>query len=337
MADSTITLRVVGDTAKAGNAPAAPTQAPGNAPATAPQRPSGPADSPAPTQGAPSTAQGTPANGGKSLAGKIGSFALGWGAQQLVGSLSGALATLPGRQREANWLGNVGGGALGGAAAGAAAGSVIPGIGTAVGAGIGAAIGAATGALTAWTESLKASRDSIEGITQIGRANTVATGTRRQDEAFARTLQTMTYDERLDAIADRARQIRDGSGDASIKNLEAWLRRAAEDGDTDTEDYRTRSALLSTQTQRLSALDALYDQTEATPPLSLLHPGEVTDALAKRGGAVGPTVDVADVNRDLLATLRDFFQAWKTRAANRPDTVRGIEAASGFATTAILK
>ena len=337
MADSTITLRVVGDTAKAGGSAASAPQGSGNAPAAAPQAPGAPTAPTAAPATAPSTAQNAPANGGKSLAGQIGSFALGWGGQQVVGSLAGALGTVPGMQREANWVGNVGGGLLGGAAAGAAAGSVIPGIGTAVGAGIGAAIGAATGALTAWTESLKASRDSIEGITQIGRANTVATGTRRQDEAFSRTLQTMTYDERLDAIADRARQIRDGSGDASIKNLEAWLRRAAENGDTDTEDYRTRSALLSTQTQRLSALDALYDQTEATPPLSLLHPGEVTDALAKRGGAVGPTVDVADVNRDLLATLRDFFQAWRTRAANRPDTVRGIEAASGFATTAILK
>lgn len=327
MADSIITLRVVGDTAKAGGAPAAPAapQAPGNAP-QAPGAPTAPTAAPAT---APSTAQGTPANGGKSLAGQIGSFALGWGAQQLVGSLSGALATLPGRQREANWLGNVGGGLIAGATAGSVAGPV--------GAAIGAAVGVATGALAAWTQALQASREAIEGITQVGRGNTVATGTRRQDEAFARTLQTMTYDERLDAIADRARQIRDGSGDASIKNLEAWLRRAAEDGDTDTEDYRTRSALLSTQTQRLSALDALYDQTEATPPLSLLHPGEVTDALAKRGGAVGPTVDVADVNRDLLATLRDFFQAWKTRAANRPDTVRGIEAASGFANTAILR
>lgn len=321
MADSTITLRLVGDTAKAPAAPQAP-----NTPAApqAPAAPQTPGNAPAST---PQTTGNAPANG-KSLAGQIGTLAAGWGAQQLVGSLSGALATLPGRQREANWLGNVGGGLIAGATAGSVAGPV--------GAAIGAAVGVATGALAAWTQALQASREAIEGITQVGRGNTVATGTRRQDEAFARTLQTMTYDERLDAIADRARQIRDGSGDASIKNLEAWLRRAAEDGDTDTEDYRTRSALLSTQTQRLSALDTLYDQTEATPPLSLLHPGEVTDALAKRGGTVGPTVDVADVNRDLLATLRDFFQAWKTRAANRPDTVRGIEAASGFANTAIL-
>lgn len=336
MADSTITLRVVGDTAKAGGSASAP-QSPGNAPATAPQTPAAPMAAPmAVPATSSSSAQGAPANGGKSIAGQLGAFALGWGGQQVVGSLSGALGTVPGMQREANWVGNIGGGALGGAAAGAALGSAVPVLGTAVGAGIGAAIGAATGALTAWTESLKASRESIEGITQIGRGNTVATGTRRQDEAFAKTLQTMTYEERLDAIGDRARQIRDGSGDASIKNLEAWLRRAAENGDTDTEEYRTRSALLSTQTQRLSALDALYDQMEATPPISLMRAGEVTDSLAKRGGTVGPSVDVGDVNRDLLAILRDFFQAWRTRAANRPDTIRGIEATSGFANTAIL-
>lgn len=146
----------------------------------------------------------------------------------------------------------------------------------------------------------------------------------------------MTYDERLEAIAARARQIRDGDGDASIKSLERWLKDAAERGDTETEDYRTRMGLLTTQTQRLGALDALYDRTEETPPVSLMRAAETTDALAKRGGTVGPTVDVGDVNRDLLATLRDFFQAWKTRAANRPDTIQGIQGASGFAGAAIL-
>lgn len=38
---------------------------------------------------------------------------------------------------------------------------------------------------------------------------------------------------------------------------------------------------------------------------------------------------MGDVNRDLLATLRDFFQAWKTRAANRPDAIQGIQGAGG--------
>lgn len=243
---------------------------------------------------------------------------------------------VPGRQREASWVGNIGGGLLGGAAAGAALGSAVPVLGTAVGAGIGAAVGAATGAINAWTEAVNASREAVEGIRQIGRGNTVATGTRRQDEAFQKTLQAMTYDERLEAIAARARQIRDGDGDASIKSLERWLKDAAERGDTETEDYRTRMGLLTTQTQRLGALDALYDRTEETPPVSLMRAAETTDALAKRGGTVGPTVDVGDVNRDLLATLRDFFQAWKTRAGNRPDTIQGIQGASGFAGAAIL-
>lgn len=330
MADSTITLRVVGDTTKTGGAPAAPTapRAP-TAPTAGTTAPQAPGNDPATTPQAPGNA---PANGGKSLAGQIGAFALGWGGQQVVGSLAGALGTVPGMQREANWVGNVGGGLLGGAAAGAAAGSAIPAIGTAIGAGIGAAIGAATGALTAWTESLKASREGIEAVRQVGRGLAVATGTRRQDEAFARTLGAMARPERLDAIEARARQIRDGAGDASIKSLERWLKDAAERGDTETEDYRTRMGLLTTQTQRLGALDALYDQTEATLPVRLLEPGAVTDSLARIGGEVGPTVDVGDVNRDLLATLRDFFQAWKTRAANRPDTVRGIADTSGFAT-----
>lgn len=317
MADSTITLRVVGDTSRAGGAPANAPQAPGKGPANAPQAPGAASDAGAAAPGlAPAHSGADPANGGKSIAGQIGAFAAGWGGQQVLGAVTGMINAIPGRQREASWVGNVGGGLLGGASAGAALGSVIPGLGTAVGAGIGAAVGAATGAINAWTEAVNASREAVEGI--------------------QKTLQAMTYDERLEAIAARARQIRDGDGDASIKSLERWLKDAAERGDTETEDYRTRMGLLTTQTQRLGALDALYDRTEETPPVSLMRAAETTDALAKRGGTVGPTVDVGDVNRDLLATLRDFFQAWKTRAGNRPDTIQGIQGASGFAGAAIL-
>ena len=327
MADSTITLRVVGDASAAPKAPdAAPATAPPtprNPPAAAPQAPGGaPAAAATPGLG-PAAPAASPA-GGKSLAGPLAAFALGWGAQQLLGLGVNALASTPGRQRQANWLANVGGGALSGATAGAA-------LGGAVGAGVGAAIGAGVGALNALADAAKGARDALEAIKARGHDYALATGARRQDEAFARTLGAMGREERLGAIADRADAIKNGPGELAIANLEKWLKTAADNGETDTEEYRRKEGALALQYQRLGALDQAYDQTEATPPPGLLDPGSVADSLAKIGGSVGPSVDVADVNRDLLATLRDFFQAWRTRAGLDPASAKGIDAASGFA------
>lgn len=334
MADSTITLRVVGDASAAPKAPdAAPAtapQTPGNAPAAAPQPPGGAPAAPATPGLGPAAPAASPA-GGKSLAGSIAAFALGWGAQQLLGLGVNALASAPGRQRQANWLANVGGGALSGATAGAALGSAVPAIGTAAGAGIGAAIGAGVGALNALADSAKGARDALEAIKAHGHDYALATGARRQDEAFARTLGAMGREERLGALADRAAAIKNGPGELAIANLEKWLKTAADNGETDTEEYRRKEGALALQYQRLGALDQAYDQTEATPPPGLLDGAGLADSLARIGGSVGPSVDVADVNRDLLATLRDFFQAWRTRAGLDPASAKGIDAASGFA------
>ena len=132
-------------------------------------------------------------------------------------------------------------------------------------------------------------------------------------------------------VTDRAAAIKNGPGELSIANLEKWLKTAADNGETDTEEYRRKEGALALQYQRLGALDQAYDQTEATPPPGLLDGAGLADSLAKIGGSVGPSVDVADVNRDLLATLRDFFQAWRTRAGLDPASAKGIDAASRFA------
>lgn len=316
MADSTITLRVVGDTAKAGNAPAAPTQAPGNAPATAPQRPSGPADSPAPTQGAPSTAQGTPANGGKSLAGKIGAMAGGLFLQQGVSALANGLTGFrPDMQREANWVGNVGGGLLGGAAAGFAAGGP-------PGAAIGGAVGGLIGAFTSLAESARNVREAFESVRDAEFNTIMSNSAQIDDEAFRKTLEPMTRDQRLDAIDDRIQTIKYGMGESSLGELQTKMRPMIEEEETDTQEYRELQAQYNLQLGRLAQLQTLRFQTEVMPTIMPLASGEVTDALAKRGGTVGPSVDVGSVNKDILAVLKDTYSLLKGRASfpDRLDT-----------------
>lgn len=309
MADSTITLRVVGDTAKAGNAPAAAPQAPGNAPATAPQRPSGPADSPAPTQGAPSTAQGTPANGGKSLAGKIGAMAGGLFLQQGVSALANGLTGFrPDMQKEANWVGNVGGGLLGGAAAGFAAGGP-------PGAAIGGAVGGLIGAFTSLAESARNVREAFESVRDAEFNTIMSNSAQIDDEAFRKTLEPMTRGQRLKAINERITTIKYGMGDSSLANLRARMDPMIEEEETDTQKYRELQAQYNLQLGRLAQLQTLRFQTEVMPTIMPLASGEVTDALAKRGGTVGPSVDVGSVNKDILAVLKDTYSLLKSRAS----------------------
>lgn len=219
MADSTITLRVVGDASAAPKAPdAAPAtapQAPGNAPAAAPQAPGGaPAAAATPGLG-PAAPAASPA-GGKSLAGPIAAFALGWGAQQLLGLGVNALASSPGRQRQANWLANVGGGALSGATAGAALGSAVPAIGTASGAAIGAAIGVGVGALNALADSAKGARDALEAIKAHGHDYALATGVRgardKVERGLPRALRRRVPDGQRRAVGVDQRGLGEGRG-----------------------------------------------------------------------------------------------------------------------------
>ena len=321
MADSTITLRVVGDTTKAGGSASAP-QSPGNAPATAPQAPIAPGAPRGSHMDSPTPNQGTPANGGKSIAGQIGAMAGGLFLQQGFSSLANGLTGFrPDMQKEANWVGNVGGGLLGGAAAGFAAGGPL-------GAAIGGAVGGLIGAFNSLAESARNTREAFESVRDAEFNTMMSNSAQRSDAAFQKTLEPMTRDQRLDAIDERIHTIKYGMGESSLAGLEVKMRPMIEEEETDTQEYRELQAQYNLQLGRLAQLQTLRDQTEATTPIAPLAPGEVTDALAKRGGTVGPSVDVGDVNKDILAVLKDIYRLWEGRASH-PDTLdtRGAQVA----------
>ena len=312
MADSTVKIQITA-TGGAGN-PAA---------STAPR---------APQAAPPAGGTGGGAQGGRTLGGvsgggmagggkSLGGFAAGMILQQGFTALTGALATVPGRRREANVLGQVGGGAIAGAAAGAMLGPV--------GAVVGGVLGAATGAISSLAEEAKIARDALKDLRTQARQQTLSTGMRRQDEAFERLLSGMNREQRDEAISERANQIRYGDGDASIRNLEAWLSKEAKAGRTDTEVYEQKRALLSQQYARVEHLGRLDDKNYFMNLPKLLEQRDMTDSLQKMGGTVGPKVDVADANQRMIDLLRQLLESTRIIANHAVDETGGINAASG--------
>lgn len=327
MADSTITLRVVGAGGLAQGAPQPP-GAPA-APAAAPVAPTAVADATATAVARENRKASAAPGSGKTLGGQLGGLALGMASHQFFGAAVTALGAIPGQRRNANLIGGIGGGALAGATLGATAGSVVPGLGTAVGAGVGAAIGAASGALEAFAQEAKNAREALAQLKDNIRENTLGIGAKRQDRAFAMTLSTMGRDQRIEAITERADQIRRGEGEMSIENLEAWLSKAAHNGKTDTDDYRRKQADLSRQYRRLGALQEMDDNLFFQGLPKRLTAAEVGDSLGKMGGSVGPQVHVDGANRELIDLSRQMLQALQTLANQRADTAGGLEAAAG--------
>ena len=371
MADSTITLRVVGAGGLAQGAPqppaapAAPTAAPAAptavadatatavareyrkaqsaAPTAAPVAPTAVADAAATAVARENRKASTAPGNDKTLGGQLGGLALGMASHQLFGAAVTALGTIPGQRRNANLIGSIGGGAIAGATLGATAGSVVPGLGTAVGAGVGAVIGAASGALAAFAQEAKNSREALAQLKDNIRENTLGIGAKRQDRAFAMTLSTMGRDQRIEAITERANQIRRGEGEMSIENLEDWLSTAADNGKTDTDDYRRKQADLSRQYRRLGALQEMDDNLFFQGLPQRISAAELGDSLGKMGGSVGPQVNVDDANRELIDLSRQILQALQALVNKRADTAGGLEAASGSGVyaaplaTAVLK
>jgi hypothetical protein len=264
------------------------------------------------------------AQGGESL----GGFAAGMMLHQGFTALTGALATVPGKRREANYLGQVGGGAIAGATAGAMLGPA--------GALIGGAMGAATGAITAFAEEAKIARDALKDLRMQSRQQTLSIGQRRQDEAFERLLSGMNREQRDEAISERANQIRHGDGDASIRNLEAWLSKEAKAGRTDTEAYEQKRTLLSQQYARVEHLGRLDDKNYFLNLPKMLEQRDVTDSLQKMGGTVGPKVDVADANQRTIDLLRQLLEYTRVIASHATDSTGAMYAASGPFTTRLL-
>ena len=337
MADSTITLRVVSE--EVGSAPASSAHAsshPLSAPPSAPSAGSAkgvhtgfnaPAIPPQATRTAGAGAGG--AGSDLALAGgaRLQSLA-GLALHQGFSALTGALGTIPGQKRTAGTLSAVGGGAIAGGLAGSAAG--LPGIA------IGATLGALVGSLSALASAAKETRDALNGIATNARNHTLSVGMSRQDRAFAMSLQTLTRDQREEAIAERANTLRRGEGELSIRSLEAKLSALAKAGKTDTEEYKHAQGDLSKQYSRLGTLQAMDDDLFFNRPTPKpLAQSDLSDRLSVMGGTVGASVNVGEVNRELVDLTRQMLRTLNSLANRAPNTLRGIESASGPFTAAL--
>lgn len=341
MADSTITLRVVSE--EVGSAPASSAHASSHPLSAPPSTPSAgsakgmhasfnaPAIPPQATRtagaGAGSAGSDLALAGGarlQSLAGLVAGLAL----HQGFSALTGALGTIPGQKSTAGTLSALGGGAIAGGLAGSAAG--LPGIA------IGATLGALVGSLSALASAAKETRDALNGIATNARNHTLSVGMSRQDRAFAMSLQTLTRDQREEAIAERANTLRRGEGELSIRSLEAKLSALAKAGKTDTEEYKHAQGDLSKQYSRLGTLQAMDDDLffNRTTPKPLAQ-SDLSDRLSVMGGTVGASVNVGEVNRELVDLTRQMLRALNSLANRAPDTLRGIESASGPFTAAL--
>ena len=212
-------------------------------------------------------------------------------------------------------IGNIGGGLAAGAAIGATAGSVIPGVGTAVGAAIGAIAGAATGIAKELSEGAKAVREARQNLAAEFRALEVGQAAGEQDRAFARILATKGRDEQLAMVGRRIDQIRNGPGEMSLSYLRERRAELEDSEKTDTEEYRIIRERMGIQMGRLSALMRTREELSLAPTAGLSDASRVTDSLGAVGGSVGPTVNVADVNRRQLDVLQQILQTLRTAAS----------------------
>lgn len=275
--------------------------------------------------GGPVTAAANPAAGGAagpaaaagwgSVGKQIGVAAVGFMANQGLQTVSTVVGNREGGGRMGRAIGNIGGGLAAGAAIGATAGSVIPGVGTAVGAAIGAIAGAATGIAKELSEGAKAVREARQNLAAEFRALEVGQAAGEQDRAFARILATKGRDEQLAMVGRRIDQIRNGPGEMSLSYLRERRAELEDSEKTDTEEYRIIRERMGIQMGRLSALMRTREELSLAPTAGLSDASRVTDSLGAVGGSVGPTVNVADVNRRQLDVLQQILQTLRTAAS----------------------
>lgn len=275
--------------------------------------------------GGPVTAAANPAAGGAagpaaaagwgSVGKQIGVAAVGFMANQGLQTVSTVVGNREGGGRMGRAIGNIGGGLAAGAAIGATAGSVIPGVGTAVGAAIGAIAGAATGIAKELSEGAKAVREARQNLAAEFRALEVGQAAGEQDRAFARILVTKGRDEQLAMVGRRIDQIRNGPGEMSLSYLRERRAELEDSEKTDTEEYRIIRERMGIQMGRLSALMRTREELSLAPTAGLSDASRVTDSLGAVGGSVGPTVNVADVNRRQLDVLQQILQTLRTAAS----------------------
>lgn len=321
MADSTVNIKIITSGNGKGGGGGAPSKTPNGTPNT-PTPPGGGngggSGGGKPKPSSSSNAGGDSPSGGKSLA----MFATGMALHQGFGALTHALGIIPGQKQNASMLGTIGGQAIAGATAGMM-------VGGPIGAAIGAGIGTATGAITALADAAKNARDALNSIREGARGQVFSMGMKRQDAHFERMLSGMNREQREEAIAERATQLRFGDGDASIRNLENWLSKAAKLGKTDTAEYAEKTRLLDQQRARVAHLQDLDDQNWFGNLPGLIQESSVSDSIQKMGGVVGPTVNVADANTRMIDLLQQILESSRTIASHAADSTDGINRASG--------
>lgn len=276
--------------------------------------------------GGPVTAAANPAAGGAagpaaaagwgSVGKQIGVAAVGFMANQGIQTVSTVVGNREGGGRMGRAIGNIGGGLVAGAALGGTVGSVVGGpIGTAIGGAIGAIAGAATGIAKELSEGAKAVREARQNLAAEFRALEVGQAAGEQDRAFSRILATKGRDEQLAMVGQRIDQIRNGPGEMSLRYLRERRGELEDEEQTDTEEYRIIRERMGIQMGRLSALMRTREELSLAPTAGLSDASRVTDSLGAVGGSVGPTVNVADVNRRQLDVLQQILQTLRTAAS----------------------
>lgn len=187
--------------------------------------------------------------------------------------------------------------------------------GLAAGAAIGATAGAATGIAKELSEGAKAVREARQNLAAEFRALEVGQAAGEQDRAFARILATKGRDEQLAMVGRRIDQIRNGPGEMSLRYLRERRAELENSEQTDTEEYRIIRERMGIQMGRLSALMRTREELSLAPTAGLSDASRVTDSLGAVGGSVGPTVNVADVNRRQLDVLQQILQTLRTAAS----------------------
>jgi hypothetical protein len=217
-------------------------------------------------------------------------------AGQGVDLLAQGIGNLQGGRRTGDRISALGQGALGGAATGMM-------IGGPVGAAIGGAAGLVVGAFKQLSEEAKETREGLMALRLSADSSVQSASASRQDDAFYTTLKYKSKEERQSAINERIEQLSSG-GKYSIESITKRQEKRIREGRTDSEAYKFDEMMLAQQKSRLTTLFGKQWEESKTIAHNPLEASTVTDSLGAMGGIVGPQVDIADVNKDMLSELK---------------------------------
>ena len=225
----------------------------------------------------------------------IGKAVAGFVAHQIAGTVFEAMKTPGGDNRAVN-MAEAG---VGGALQYGTMGAMIAGP-------VGAAVGALSGALVGFAQETVRQKQAV-----MARSVEVAVSDRNiqrdasvraSDQAFAQALDMAGgWRQRVGMLRARRDQIADGDGQWSVRSLERRLRGL----DPDSDASRITLADLNAQKQRVAQLDMQMVQEGLPWQPGRLDAGRVTDSWARRGVAIGASVDVSQVNDRIMSEVQD--------------------------------